>query len=95
MFYNTFINIIIQNINIKQIFGHIVILFVYFRQLLKLGMRQNVPPAGFGVGRRREARSQEQKGSDLATTAGPTTRVLWLRAKTLREGCAPHDDNCS
>lgn len=38
--------------------------------------------AGFGVGERWEAGGQEQMGSDLATTAGPPTRVLWLKVET-------------
>jgi len=35
--------------------------------------KEAVPPAGYGIGGRRKAGSQEQMGSDLAITAGQPT----------------------
>ncbi|KAM4522519.1 uncharacterized protein PAE49_002183 [Odontesthes bonariensis] len=57
------------------------------RQLAGWGRSQNEPHAGFGVRERRNAGSQGQVGSELATHCGPTNwRVLWLRAETPSEG---------
>lgn len=64
--------------------------------LVGWGRRQNVPRVGFGVSERRKAGGQGQLGSKLATHCRPTNwKVLWLRAETLSEGCAPPDDTCS